>query len=289
MIMLKLQINKIVESGLFRYFILGVILVSGIIVGIETYPDIYNSHHLLLHTIDRIILLIFGIEITLKILAKGNRPWDFFKDPWNVFDFIIVGVCFIPGIDTHYIAVLRLARVLRVFRVISIFPKLQILVNALLKSIPSMGYVIVLLALIFYIYAVMGTFLFGIKDPVHFGNLHVSMITLFKVLTLEGWTDIMNVQFYGTSDPMAEYNARPTSYASVIYFVSFILLGAMIIMNLFIGVIMNSMQESHQEMEREMRSKGSQTGSIRGMMQELDRKIDDLKKDITLLKDVIKQ
>jgi voltage-gated sodium channel len=172
--------------------------------------------------------------------------------------------------------------------VISIFPKLQLLVNALLKSIPSMGYVIVLLALIFYIYAVMGTFLFGIKDPVHFGNLHVSMITLFKVLTLEGWTDIMNVQFYGTIDPMAEYNSTPTSYASVIYFVTFILLGAMIIMNLFIGVIMNNMQESHQEMEREHRSKDLQAGSIQGMLQELDRKIDDLKKDLSQLKDVIR-
>jgi voltage-gated sodium channel len=288
MTLLKLQIEKIVESGLFRYFILGVILLSGIIVGIETYPDFYKSHHVFLRTIDRIILSIFAIEITLKILAKGNRPWIFFKDPWNVFDFIIVGVCFIPGIDTHYVAVLRLARVLRVFRVISIFPKLQLLVNALLKSIPSMGYVIVLLALIFYIYAIMGTFLFGIKDPVHFGNLHISMITLFKILTLEGWTDIMNIQFYGTNDPLAEYNSKPISYFSFIYFVSFILLGAMIIMNLFIGVIMNSMQESHQEMEREKISKSPQSESFDGIIKELDRKIDDLKNDLSKLKDAIR-
>jgi voltage-gated sodium channel len=282
------QIGKLVDSRLFRFFILGVILAAGIIVGIETYPAFYQKHHSLLHTVDRIILFIFAIEITLKIVAQGKRPWDFFKDPWNVFDFIIVGVCFIPGIDTHYVAVLRLVRVLRVFRVISIFPRLQILVNALLKSIPSMGYVIVLLALIFYIYAVMGTFLFGIKDPVHFGNLHISMITLFKVLTLEGWTDIMNIQFYGTNDPMAEYNSKPISYASVIYFISFILLGAMIIMNLFIGVIMNSMQESHQEQEREQKSKASQPDSITGIMNEVDRKIDDLKKDISRLREVIK-
>jgi voltage-gated sodium channel len=284
----QFQIGKVVDSLLFRFFILGVILVAAIIVGIETYPTFYQKHHSLLHTVDRIILYIFANEITLKIVAHGKRPWDFFKDPWNVFDFIIVGICFIPGIDTHYVAVLRLARILRVFRVISIFPKLQLLVNALLKSIPSMGYVIVLLALIFYIYAVMGTFLFGIKDPVHFGNLHVSMITLFKVLTLEGWTDIMNIQFYGTNDPMAEYTSKPISYASVIYFVSFILLGAMIIMNLFIGVIMNSMQESHQEMEREQKSKDHQPGSIQGILKELDRKIDDLKKDLSELKEVIK-
>ena len=284
----QFQIGKVVNSRLFRYFILGVILAAAVIVGIETYPAFYQKHHSLLHAVDRLILIIFAIEITLKIVAQGNRPWDFFKDPWNVFDFIIVGVCFIPGIDTHFVAVLRLARVLRVFRVISIFPRLQILVNALLKSIPSMGYVIVLLALIFYIYAVIGSFLFGIKDPVHFGNLHDSMITLFKVLTLEGWTDIMNIQLYGTNDPMAEYNSKPISYASVIYFVSFILLGAMIVMNLFIGVIMNSMQESHQELEREKKSKVSHPGSIQRILKELDRKIDDLKKDLTELKEVIK-
>lgn len=289
MTLFKLQLDKIVESGHFRYFILGVILVSAIIVGIETYPDFYKSHHSLLHTIDRIILIIFAIEITLKILAKGTKPWSFFNDPWNVFDFIIVGVCFIPGIDTHYIAVLRLARVLRVFRVISILPRLQILVNALLKSIPSMGYVIVLLALIFYIYAIIGSFLFGIKDPVHFGNLHISMITLFKVLTLEGWTEIMNVQFYGTNDPMAEYNSKPISYFSVIYFVTFILLGVMIILNLFIGVIMNSMQESYQELEREKKSKRPQSESIEGIMQELERKVDALKNDLSQLKNVIKR
>ena len=288
MTQVQFQINKVVDSRLFRYFILGVILASGIIVGIETYPAFYQEHHSLLHTVDRIIIYIFAIEITLKIVAHGKRPWDFFKDPWNVFDFIIVAVCFIPGIDTHYVAVLRLARVLRVFRVISILPKLQLLVKALLKSIPSMGYVIVLLALIFYIYAVMGTFMFGIKDPVHFGNLHISMITLFKVLTLEGWTEIMNIQFYGTHDSMAEYNSKPISYFSFFYFVSFILLGAMIIMNLFIGVIMNSMQESHQEMEREKISKSPQSENFAGIINELDRKIDALKSDLSKLKNVVR-
>jgi voltage-gated sodium channel len=286
---MDLSLRNIIESRHFRNFILGMILLSGVIVGMETYPDFYREHHTLLHLIDRIILYIFAVEITLKIIAQGSRPWNFFLDPWNVFDFIIVAVCFIPGIDSHYVAVLRLARVLRVFRVISVFPKLRLLVNALLKSIPSMGYVVLLLALIFYIYAVMGTFLFGEKDPVHFGNLHMSMITLFKVLTLEGWTDIMNVQLYGTNDPMAEYNNSPVSYASVIYFVSFILLGAMIVMNLFIGVIMNSMQESHLEQEKEQRAKSLKSESLEGLMMELDRKVDDLKKDISVLNDTIKK
>ena len=144
--------SQIVNSGLFRYFILAVILLSGVIVGIETYPELHARYAHSLHLTDQIIIYIFLVEIILKLLSHGKRPWDYFRDPWNVFDFIIVAVCFIPHVDTHYVMVLRLARILRVFRVISIFPKLQLLVNALLKSIPSMGYVVVLLFLVFYIF-----------------------------------------------------------------------------------------------------------------------------------------
>jgi len=283
-----IRIKTLTESGVFRYFILSAILASALIIGLETYPDFYARHHTALRWLDQFILYIFVIEISLKILSKGNDPLSFFKDPWNVFDFIIVAVCFIPGIDTHYVAVMRLFRILRVFRVISIFPKLQLLVGALLKSLPSMVYVILLLTLIFYVYAVLGTFLFGIKDPVHFGNLHLSMITLFKVLTLEGWTDILNIQLYGSNDPMAEYNATPASYGSIFYFVTFILIGAMIVMNLFIGVIMNSMQESHQEMEKSIRSRIIHPSSIDMMITQLDRKIDEIKEDISALGESLK-
>jgi len=151
----------IVNSSLFRYFILAVIMASAVIVGLETYPAVHDRFAHSFHLIDQIIIYIFLVEIILKLLANGKKPWVYFNNPWNVFDFIIVAVCFIPNIDTHFVTVLRLARILRVFRVISIFPKLQLLVNALLKSIPSMGYVVVLLFLVFYIYAVLGSFLFS--------------------------------------------------------------------------------------------------------------------------------
>ena len=126
--------SQIVNSGVFRYFILAVIILSGVIVGIETYPEFNARFAHSLHLTDQTIIYIFLVEIIFKLLANGRRPWDYFRDPWNVFDFIIVAVCFIPHIDTHYVMVLRLARILRVFRVISIFPKLQLLVNALLKN-----------------------------------------------------------------------------------------------------------------------------------------------------------
>ncbi|MGE5429388.1 MAG: ion transporter [Methylococcaceae bacterium] len=281
--------HGIVNSILFRNFILLVIIASGAIIGLETYPAVHTRFAHSFHVIDQIIIYIFLFEIILKLLANGQKPWRYFSDPWNIFDFIIVAICFIPYIDTHYIIILRLARILRVFRVISILPKLQLLVNALLKSIPSMGYVVILLLLVFYIYAVTGSFLFSGSDPVHFGSLHVSMITLFKVLTLEGWTDIMNIQLYGTSDPKAEYKMSPVSYASVAYFVSFILLGAMIIMNLFIGVIMTSMQESQQDLHKEMAKKQSSELGTQSLLADLEFKIDDLKLDIQKLNELLKK
>jgi voltage-gated sodium channel len=224
----------------------------------------------------------------LKLLSFGRSPLNYFKDTWNVFDFIIIAICFVPNVDAHFVTVLRLARILRVFRIISILPKLQILVNALLKSIPSMGYVVVLLSIVFYIYAVAGSFLFGKSDPVHFGSLHISMISLFKVLTLEGWTDIMNIQLYGTTDPAAEEAGPPKSYASVLYFVSFILFGAMIIMNLFIGVIMNSMQESQDEIKNALVKNNSSKSASQKLLADLEDKIDGLKLDIQKLNESLK-
>ncbi len=279
--------HNLVESGIFRYFILFLILTSGVIVGLETYPTINSKYQGLFHIIDQVIIYIFLVEIVLKILSMGQKPWEYFQDPWNVFDFIIVAVCFIPSIDAHFVAVLRMARILRVFRIISIFPKLQILVNALLKSIPSMGYVVVLLFLIFYIYAVMGSFIFAERDPVNFGSLHLTLITLFKVLTLEGWTDILNIQLYGSVEPNANFNMEDVSYWSLAYFISFILLGAMIIMNLFIGVIMNSMQESHAELEKKLLQKQMAESSGPMVIKNLELKIDEFKKDIQKLSELL--
>lgn len=279
---------KIVESYLFRNFILGIIIISGVIVGMETYPQLYLKNVALFHAVDQLIIGIFVFEMVLKLLSFGTSPLNYFKDPWNVFDFMIVAIFFVPNVDTHFVAVLRLARILRVFRIISVLPKLQILVNALLKSIPSMGYVVVLLSIVFYIYAVAGSFLFGKSDPVHFGSLHISMISLFKVLTLEGWTDIMNIQLYGTSDPTAEYAKTPDSYASVAYFVSFILFGAMIIMNLFIGVIMNSMQESQNEINKLLMKKNQAEPATQQLLVEIEEKIDGLKFDIQKLSESFK-
>lgn len=273
----------ITESRAFQSFIVFVILSAGVIVGLETYPSLMAVHGDLLHLLDHIVLYIFVVEIILKMLAKGNKPWEYFYDGWNVFDFIIVGVCFLP-IGGAYIAVLRLARILRVFRLVSAMPKLQILVGALLKSIPSMSYVGILLFLLFYIYAVIGTFMFGQNDPIHFGSLQASMMTLFKTITLEGWIDFMNIQYYGSNlygyEAFPETVRTPSAHpiAAPVYFISFILLGTMIMLNLFIGVIINGMEETNKEEEiKELAKLREQVKNI-SMEEEINMISEDLNK-----------
>ena len=183
----------IVDSKLFSSFIIGVIVFAGILVGLETFPEIAERHGSTLHFLDKLILGIFTAEVILKMAAEKSRPWRYFKDGWNIFDFTIVAVCFLP-LGGGYVAVLRLFRLLRVFRLISVIPKLQLLVTALLRSLPSMFYVCLLLFLLFYVYAVIGVMLFSGNDPVHFGNLWSSFLSLFRIVTLEDWTDVTYLQ-----------------------------------------------------------------------------------------------
>jgi len=278
--------QKITKNKTFIVFIFVLILFSAIIIGIETYSGIASEHKFILAFLDKLIISIFALEIGLKIISNGKRPWDFFSDPWNVFDFLIVAVCLIPSVDTHFFAVLRILRVLRIMRMITFLPKLRILIGALLKSIPSMGYIIMLIAILFYVYAIVGVFVFGASDPMHFGDLHHTLVTLFKVLTLEGWTDIMNTHIYG---PGSNGNMQIISIWPFLYFASFILIGAMIIMNLFIGVIMNSMQESQNELSQELKEIKFQDIKSEELYIHLMSKIDELRNEIQSLNKMRKE
>ncbi len=277
---------KIVKNKIFNGFIFFLILLSAIVIGIETYPGISEKQRLLLGFLDKLIIIFFTIEISLKILSNGKRPWSFFLDPWNVFDFIIVAVCLIPAVDTHFFAVLRILRILRILRMITFFPKLRLLIGTLLKSIPSMGYIILLIAILFYVYAIVGVFAFGSSDPMHFGDLHHTFITLFKVLTLEGWTDIMNSHIYG---PVSSGNMQIISFWPFLYFASFILIGAMIIMNLFIGVIMNSMQESQNELSQEIQELKIQDKNSEELYSNIMAKLDELRNEIQTFREMKKE
>ena len=231
------------------------IIVAAILVGLETDPTISAKYGSVISLLNDIILWAFVVEALIKMGQHGRHFYRYFLDPWNIFDFAIIAICFLP-INAQYAAVLRLARVFRSLRLVTAIPKLQMLVNALLNSIPSMIYVGLMLFLLFYLYGVMGVFLFRDNDPVHFINLPTSMLSLFRVVTQEDWTDVMYIQMYGsdvypyvnTTDIEPKPSARPLLGA--LFFVSFVFFGTMIMLNLFIGVILNSMEEVQRKSEQ---------------------------------------
>ena len=244
------HLKAFVESKLFHHAIVAVIVLAGVVAGLETSPAIMTECGALLHGLDRIILGIFIVEAVLKMAMHGRQPWRYFADGWNVFDFIIVVICLLP-VGGPFAAVLRLARALRLLRLVSALPKLQLLVGALLKSLSAMGYVSLLLALLFYIYAVAGIHLFGAHDPQNFGSLPAAFLSLFQLVTLDNWSELFHMQ--------TEF---VPGIKVGIYFVTFIVFGTMIILNLFIGIIMNSMSEMHAEIaERDRAQHESETGS----------------------------
>ena len=248
------MLRTITKSKWFQNGVTVAILAAGLLAGIETYEAFSQRYHGILSVLDQIVLWIFVAEVVVKMGAEGRRPWRYFYDPWNVFDFTIVAVCFLP-IDAQYAMVARLIRLLRVLKLVTAVPRLQILVNALLKSIPSMAYVSILLVLLFYVYGVGATVLFSENDPIHFADLQTAMVSLFRTVTLEDWTDIMYIQMYGCAG--YGYGSHPelctasTAFPilSPVFFISFVLIGTMIFMNLFVGVILNGMDESQKEIQ----------------------------------------
>jgi voltage-gated sodium channel len=178
-------------------------------------------------------------------------------------------LCLLP-MDSQFAVVLRLGRTLRLLRLVSALPKLQLLVGALIKSFSSMGYVSLLLGIMFYIYAITGVHLFGGHDKEHFGSLSQAFLTLFQTITLDDWKHLLT-SASGSSPAIA-----------VIYFVSFILLGTMIMLNLFIGIIMNSMSEMHAELDEQVRAKQSlaEKGSVLSDLTALDQQLSALKSQL---------
>ena len=294
------QFSRISEHRLFKRFIIFTILLAAVVVGVQTYKEFAQKYSSLLSILDGFILLVFIIEDGIKILAEGKKPQNYFKNPWNVFDFLIVVACLLEPIfdlGGEFLPVLRLARILRVLRLVTAIPKLQLLVTCLLKSLPSMFYVSILLFLLFYVYGTLAVFFYGENDPIHFRNLQSSILTLFRVVTLEDWTDVMYINMYGSDN--YGYSAKdfskwtPTPSASplgaAIFFVSFVLIGTMIVLNLVIGVIMNSMDESNREMaiKQELDRRKENPEAIRDGLHDLHLKFEDLSNEMSVIKKMI--
>ena len=215
-----------------RYAILGVIIFNAILLGLETSPDIMARYGTVITRLDQLCLAIFVVEILAKLFAFGGR---FFRDGWNIFDALIIAIALLPA--TQGLAVLRALRVLRVFRVLNAAPRLRRVVEGFVTALPGMASVFLLMAIIFYIGAVMATKLFGPAFPDWFGNLGFSAYSLFQIMTLESWS-------MGIVRPVME--VFPYAWA---FFVPFIMVTTFAVVNLLVGLIVNSMQDAHQEEE----------------------------------------
>ncbi|MEL7189747.1 MAG: ion transporter [Pseudomonadota bacterium] len=224
------RVRAWVESKPFEHFIIAVIVINAIGLGFETSPSIMAKAGGVISQLDRLALGIFIVELALKLFAYG---WRFFKNGWNVFDLAIVSAALVPAGDQF--SVLRALRILRALRLVSVVPSMRKVIVGLFSAIPSIGTVIVMLLLLFYISAVMATKLFGEAFPDWFGDLGLSLYSLFQIMTLESWS-------MGIVRPVME--VYPYAWA---FFVPFILLTSFIVLNLFIGVIVNAMAEATGE------------------------------------------
>ena len=255
-----------VESPAVQNFIITLIIINAITLGLETSSTIMRVADPALEWLEKGILAIFIAEIALKLYAHG---WRFFRQGWNVFDFSIVAIALVPAAGPF--AILRSLRILRVLRLLTRIDRLRRIIESLLQAIPSIGWILFLLTMVFYIFCVMGTQLFSEEFPERFGNLGLTLYSLFQVMTLESWSE-------GISRPVME--VFPYAW---IYFTTFVLITAFVVLNLFIGIIVSTMQEQHYEEENRRRNENEATAhqereEMLLILRDLDKRVRELQK-----------
>ncbi|HXG01936.1 MAG TPA: ion transporter [Candidatus Binatia bacterium] len=257
--------RRIADSPLFQNVMLGVILATAGLVGLETWPPLVERYRSLFTIADALVQAIFVLEIAIRLTACWPRPLRFFADGWNVFDFAVVVASLLPQ-SGAFAMVARLARLLRVTRLVSVFPELRLIVSTMLRSIPSMGHVILMLVLLLYVYGVLGFHLFGADDPERWGTLPAAWLTLFQMLTLEGWVEIQD----------AVLPAHPWAWA---YFASFVFVAVFVVVNLFIAVVINNLESVKLEQQAEADARSAHAGllqaieDLRGRLEDLERRL----------------
>jgi len=262
----QVKFQAIRDNKAFELFVITIIILSSLMIGAKTYllPEALVS---VLWVMDYAVTLFFLIEILIRMAAEGHLS-HFFKKGWNIFDFVIVVVSLIPLDDAEYALIARMLRLFRVMRLISFIPELRVLVTALITALPRMGYVALLMFIIFYLYAVVGGLLFGQINPVLWGDLGISLLTLFRVATFEDWTDVM----YET---MAVYSL------SWIYYLTFIFFSAFVFLNMMIGIVVEVLDEEHKKMQIEQ--EGDLQAEAIANQDELAHQVADLHRKLDVL------
>ncbi|MEL7343688.1 MAG: ion transporter [Pseudomonadota bacterium] len=255
-------LKKRIENPRFENTILFLIGLNALTLGLETVPAINENYGVMLKYVDRVFVAIFTLEIIGRLIIDFRGFW---RDPWRVFDFVIVAVALVP--TTGAMSVLRAFRILRVLRLISGVKSMRRVVSGLLEALPGMGSIVLLLLLIFYVFSVISTKLFAADFPQWFGDLGASAYTLFQIMTLESWS-------MGIVRPVME--AHPYAW---MLFLPFILATAFTVLNLFIGVIVDAMQSEHEAEARDERDAMKQeTATILSEIRALRAEVAELRK-----------
>jgi voltage-gated sodium channel len=248
--------RRTVESPAFGNLIVAVILLNAVTIGIQTYP-IPGWLHTLIELTDRIFLGVFVVELVLRLAADGFRPQRFFRSGWNIFDFVVVAAAFVPGLSANS-TVLRLVRLLRVARLIKLMPDVGVLLDGMRRAAGPAFSLVALTALLCYLYAILGVVLFGTRAPQYFGNAGEAVLTLFTLLTLEGWNSVM-------------YDLRAVSAAAIPFTISFVLIGTYIVINLVVGVVITSLDEAYKTRASDEAARHDLTRTIHDLRASLDQ------------------
>jgi voltage-gated sodium channel len=224
---------RIADSTRFQALIFGVIVVNAIVLGLETYSSLDREAGSLLSGLNDACLGVFVVELAIRITAYGSRPQDFFRDGWNVFDFVVITAAFAPGLRENA-TLLRLVRLLRIVRIVSVLPDVRVLIRGMVRSVPPIASMGVLALLLIYLYGMVGWILFGSEDPQRWGNIGDAMLSLFVMLTLEQWPTYLR-------------QGMEIHSWSWIYFVSYVLIAGFLVINILIGIVINAMEGARRE------------------------------------------
>jgi len=230
------RLRRLLEHPTTEWFIAGLIFVNAVILGLETSPSVMAAIGPTLIALDKTILAVFVVEIAARILVHRLA---FFRDPWSLFDFFVVAIALVPA--TGNLSVLRALRILRVLRLITVIPSLRRVIGGLVAALPGMGSIVALLALVYYVFSVMATKLFGADFPEWFGTIGASAYSLFQIMTLESWS-------MGIVRPVMQ--VYPHAW---LFFVPYIVVTTFSVLNLFIGIIVSAMQSEHDKIVEDER------------------------------------
>ena len=245
---------RIVAAPAFNGLVIAMILITALGLGLETSQTIHVRFGNVIQWAFHVALAVFVIEAAIKLTAVAPRFERYFRDGWNLFDFAILVLALLPEAG-EFALIARLARLLRVLRVVTVVPQLRVIISTLIRSLPGLANVGLLLSSVFYVYAIAGVHLFRDHDPIHWRNLGIALLSLFRVMTLEDWTDIMYVAM----------ELHPMAW---LFFVSFVMLAAVIMINLVIAVVINNLHDARLEVTPVKGDESEDEATLRSVREE---------------------